>query len=141
MFGQRNDAPPETPFQHSDDCKTPDAQPEWGYVGAGRWERTCGCHAEVHYTRDTRLDPNSTAAEPSWRAHEHDPSCDASNIAAVVRIERRSPDGGWRSTCHVCTTTCIYWWDPQYTDHNGRRITREGSIFYQYELGRAPVAV
>jgi hypothetical protein len=38
--------PPAAPFRHEDECETPDAVPEWSYVGDSTWERVCSCGTE-----------------------------------------------------------------------------------------------
>ena len=80
--------------------------------------------------------PESAAAMPSWRAHQHAPGCEAAEVEAVVKIERRV-DGGWRSTCSVCTSQWVYYWRPDLTDERGSAIRREGNCLYQYELAQA----
>ena len=139
MFGKRK-ALAATPFDHSVDCRTPDARPEWSYMGNGRWERVCSCNTDYTYSESDEVDPNSPAAEPSWSAHEHALSCEATGIAAVVKIERREGGAGWRSTCAVCTTHCIYFWDPDRTDQRGRPISREANVRYRYETRHQLVA-
>jgi hypothetical protein len=94
MFGtKQRRAPTDTPFQHGEDCPTKNARPEWGRLGAGQWERVCNCRREVWSAPDERLDPNSAAAQPGWKAHQHAPGCEATEVEAVVKIERRV-DGG-----------------------------------------------
>jgi hypothetical protein len=133
MFGNRRKAPADSPFQHLEGCRTPDAAPSWGWLpGEGRWERVCGCHSEFRYVDDGTVDPNSAAAEPAWTAHLHAPSCEARDVAQVVKIGRYV-DGGWRSECVVCGTILIYWWSPDQTDRDGRPVRREGSVLYAYE--------
>ena len=133
MFGNWRKAPADSPFQHLEGCRTPDAAPSWGWLpGEGRWERVCGCHREFRYVDDGTIDPNSAAAEPAWTAHKHSPSCEASSVASVVRVERR-PDGGWRSTCLACGTIWIYWWNPDQADKDGRQVHRVGNVLYRYE--------
>jgi hypothetical protein len=132
MFGNRRKAPADSPFQHHEGCRTPDAAPSWGWLpGEGRWERVCGCHTEFRYVDDGTIDPNSAAAEPAWTAHKHSPGCEASSIALVVKVERR-PDGGWRSTCLACQTLWVYYFDAGRVDANGRPVIQEGPCLYQY---------
>jgi hypothetical protein len=132
MFGNRRKAPADSPFHHVEGCKTPDAAPSWGWLpGEGRWERVCGCHREFRYVDDGTVDPNSAAAEPAWTAHKHSPSCEASSIPSVVRVERR-PDGGWRSTCLACSTLWVYYLDAGRVDANGRPVIQDGPCLYQY---------
>jgi hypothetical protein len=71
MFGSKRKGPADSPLLHGEDCPTKDAKPEWGYEGNGRWQRVCNCHTEFAYNAATGLDPNSAAAEPSWRSHVH----------------------------------------------------------------------
>lgn len=131
MWGKRK-GPADTPFQHGEGCKTPDAKPEWGYMGNGRWERVCSCLTQYAHDAATGLDPNSAAAEPSWRSHVHSPSCEAQEVAQVVRVAKYE-DGGWRSECVVCGTSLIYWWDPDHRDRNDRPVRREANVLYAYE--------
>jgi hypothetical protein len=134
MFGSRRKGPAVTPFAHGEDCKTPDAEPEWFTEpgSGGRWQRVCSCRTEFAYPGDGALDPNSAAAEPAWSAHEHAPSCEATTVAQVVRVAKYE-DGGWRSECVVCGTICLFWWDPDHRDRNDRPVRREGNILYAYE--------
>jgi hypothetical protein len=139
MFGNRQrQAPTDTSFQHGEDCPTKNARPEWGHLGGGQWERVCNCRREVWSAPDERLDPNSAAAQPSWKAHQHAPSCEAAEVEAVVKIERRV-DGGWRSTCTVCTSQWVYFWRPDLVDKHGRPVRREANVLYTYELAHQPV--
>jgi hypothetical protein len=80
------------------------------------------------------VDPSSSAAEPSWRAHGHALTCEAAEVASVVKVEKRGRDAGWKSTCLVCGTMWVYFWDPERTDTKGRRVRAEGSVLYQYKL-------
>jgi hypothetical protein len=138
MFGAKTQRrPTDSEFLHDEGCPTPRATPEWGHLGAGQWERTCNCRREVWSAPDERLDPNSAAAQPSWKAHQHAPGCEAADIEAVVRIERRV-DAGWRSQCTVCTSMWLYFWDADRADRQGRPIRREANVLYQYQLKRAP---
>ena len=128
MFGtKQRKRPTDDPFQHAEECSTPKAQPEWGHLGFGQYERVCGCKRELWTAPDTRLDPNSELARPSWRAHQHAPNCEAAEVDVVVRVERRV-DGGWRSTCTVCTSMWLYFWDADRTDRQGRPIRREANV-------------
>jgi hypothetical protein len=142
MFGKRSNGHPpvDSEFIHGDDCPTKNARPEWGHLGGAQWERVCNCRREIWTAPDERLDPNSNGAMPSWRAHTHAPGCEAAEVEAVVKIERRV-DGGWRSTCTVCTTMLIYHWRPDLTDKWGRPITREANVLYQNELHHHPAPV
>jgi hypothetical protein len=141
MWGGRK-GPADTPFPHSEDCKTPDAEPEWWAEpgSGGRWQRQCSCHVEYAYASDGRLDANAPATEPSTRAHLHAPSCEAPEIAQVVKVGRYV-DGGWRSECMVCGTIWLYWWSPDQTDRNGRPVRREGMVLYEYELHHELAAI
>ena len=134
MFGSKRKGPADTPFAHSDDCKTKDAEPKWWSEpgSGGRWQRVCSCHTEYAHLDDGKLDPNASAAEPAWTAHYHSPSCSAQGIAQVVKVGRYV-DGGWRSECLVCGTIQLYWWAPDMTDRDGRPVRREGSVWYAYE--------
>lgn len=51
--------PADTPFPHTPECKTPDAEPQWMALGKGSFERICTCHREVvHWRqRESRPDP------------------------------------------------------------------------------------
>jgi hypothetical protein len=139
MFSTRTrKTPTDSPFVHSESCPTPKAEPEWGHLGGSEWERVCNCQREVWRAPDGRLDPNSLGAMPSWRAHIHAPGCEAAEVEAVVRIERRDGSGGWRSTCTVCTSMWLYFWDAERTDGQGRPIRREANVLYQYPLKRTP---
>jgi hypothetical protein len=141
MFGgTRRKPPPDEPFSHGPDCPHQDLQPEWGFqIGPARWERTC-CFTEIRYVVSGGIDPNSALAEPSWKAHRHSPDCAAAEVQAVVRVERREGGTGWRSTCSVCTTQWVYFWDADKTDRQGRPIRREANCWYQYELAQALVS-
>jgi hypothetical protein len=109
---------------------------------SGQWERVCRCHREaVTVLDDTALDPNSAAAEPAWTAHQHALTCEASDIASVVRVEKREAGTGWRTTCLACGSMCFYYWDPDRLDSSGRPIRREGDVRYQYELKHQTVAL
>ena len=137
MFGTKPQRrPTDSEFLHDEGCKTPRATPEWGHLGGSEWERTCSCRREVWRAPDGRLDPNSAAAQPSWKAHQHAPGCEAAKVEVVVKIERREGSSGWRSTCSVCTSQWIYYWRPDLTDERGRAIRREGNCWYTYELAR-----
>jgi hypothetical protein len=136
MFGNRRKAPADSEFVHEEGCPTPKAEPEWGHLGGAEWERVCSCRREVWHAPDGRLDPNSLGAIPSWRAHIHAPGCEAAEVEAVVKIERRV-DGGWRPTCSVCTSQWVYYWRPDLTDERGRAIRRDGNCWYTYELAQA----
>ena len=104
MFGTKTQRrPTDSEFLHSESCPTPKAEPGWGHLGGSEWERVCNCRREVWLAPDGRLDPNSPAAMPSVECTHHAPGCEAAEVEAVVRIERRV-DGGWRSTCTVCTS-------------------------------------
>jgi hypothetical protein len=137
VFGTKQKAPADSEFVHGEDCPTKNAWPEWGRLGGGQWERVCNCRREVWSAPDERLDPNSNAAMPSWRAHLHAPGCEAAEVEAVVRIERREGSSGWRSTCSVCTSQWVYFWDADRTDRQDRPIGREANVLYQYPLTRA----
>jgi len=138
MFGTKAQRrPTDSEFAHDEGCRTPRATPEWGHLGGGQWERVCNCRREFWTAPDERLDPNSNGAAPSWRAHNPAPGCEATEVEAVVKIERRV-DGGWRSTCSVCTSMWVYYWRPDLTDERGDAIRREGNCLYQYPLKRAP---
>ena len=139
MFGTKTQRrPTDSEFLHDEGCPTPRATPQWGNLGNGQWERTCNCRRELWTVPDGRLDPNSNAAMPSWRAHRHSPSCQAAEVEAVVKIERRI-DAGWKTTCPVCGTLGIFYWNPDAVDGNGRPIRREANVFYTYELAHQPV--
>jgi hypothetical protein len=138
LFGQRKARPTDSEFLHSEDCKTKGAEPQWGNEGDGTWSRTCSCRREIWRAPDAALDPNSQAARPASTAHRHAASCVASDVPAVVRIERRDGLNGWRSECTVCGSIWVYFWAPQMTDSSGRRLTREGPCLYQYELASQP---
>jgi hypothetical protein len=139
-------APADTPFDHDGHCRTPDATPQWHEEdGTDRWERVCSCSTQYAYGRSDELGPDDRAAEPSWRAHEHDLDCSGRDLAAIVEV-RPDPDGGWRSRCGLCNSISRYWWQPQYFDRDGDgepvRMTRMGMIQLQYELAHQsfPVA-
>jgi hypothetical protein len=137
VFGSKTQRrPTDSEFLHEEGCPTPRATPEWGRVGPSEWERTCSCGRELWRVADEQLDPNSNAAMPSWRAHIHAPGCEAAEVEAVLRIERRDGSSGWRSTCTVCTTQLVYFWDADRTDRRGRPIRREANVLYQYPLKR-----
>jgi hypothetical protein len=140
MFGAKTQRrPTDSEFIHDEGCKTPRAAPEWGHLGGSEWERTCSCRREVWRAADDRLDPNSLRAMPSWRAHRHSPSCEAAEVEAVIKIERRDGSSGWRSTCSVCTSQWVYYWRPDMVDEHGRPVRREANVFYTYELAHQPV--
>ena len=130
--------PTDSEFLHDEGCRTPSAEPEWGNLGNGQWKRVCNCRRGVWTAPDTQLDPNSNAAMPSWRAHIHAPGCEAAEVEAVVRIERRI-DAEWKTTCPVCGTLGIFYWNPDAVDGNGRPVRREANVFYTYELAHKPV--
>jgi hypothetical protein len=139
MFGTKSQRrPTNSEFVHSESCPTPKAEPGWGHLGGSEWERVCNCRREVWRAPDGRLDPNSAAAQPSWKAHQHAPGCEAAEVEAVVRIERRV-DGGWRSQCTVCTSMWVYFWRPDLVDKHGRPVRREANVLYTYELAHQPV--
>jgi hypothetical protein len=37
--------------------------------------------------------------------------CDGVAAPMVVKVERRD-GGGWRSTCSLCQSITLYWWEP-----------------------------
>jgi hypothetical protein len=139
MLATKTRKPPERPFGHTPDCRTPDRQPEWWSEPGtgGLWKRVC-CFTDTWRDTDAGIDPNSSAAEPTWEAHEHGPSCDATKVPQVIRTERREGNAGWRTTCLSCSYINLYFWRPDAVDQNGRSITREGSVRYVYPLKRAP---
>ena len=135
MFTRRK-PPPDEPFNHADGCPHQDLLQEWGFqIGPARWERTC-CSTETRYVVSGGIDPNSAAAEPSWKAHRHSPDCTAADIAAVVKVERREAGTGWRTSCSVCGTMSIFYSQPNLVDQQGRPIRHEGGCAYVYELAR-----
>jgi hypothetical protein len=136
--------PADTPFPHSPDCKFSSIQPAWTYLpgDGGAWERACRCHRQVVSAFDnTSIDPAGSAAEPAWRAAEHNTGCEATEVEQVVRIEKREAGSGWRATCLACTWVTIFYWDPDRTDKKGRPIDREANVRYRYELKRHPAGV
>jgi hypothetical protein len=80
---------------------------------------------------DGTVDPNSAAAQPARTAHHHSPSCEGTQLAQVVKVERR-PDGGWRSTWLACATLWVYYLDAGRVDADGRPVAQEGPRLYQY---------
>jgi hypothetical protein len=138
MFGTKR-RPPERPFGHTPDCPTPDREPEWWLEPGtgGLWKRVC-CFTDTWRDTDAGLDPNSSAAEPSWEAHEHGPSCEATKVPQVIRTEPREGGAGWRTTCLSCGWISIYYWQPDRVDAKGKPVIREGSVRYVYPLKRAP---
>jgi hypothetical protein len=109
-------------------------------MGNGRWERVCSCKTDYAYSENDEIDPNGPAAEPAWSGHQHAPSCEARYVAAVVKVERREAGTGWRSICTVCTTQCVYYWDPNRTDEKGRPVRAEANVRYQYPTRHQMVA-
>ena len=142
MFGRRK-APPDTPFLHGDRCKTSDAEPQWHESPDGRWQRVCSCGTEYRemYTGD--IAPNGPAAEPAKRAHEHVGECEGSEFDQMVTVEFSQLDRCWRSHCLICTSSYLYWYQPDRTemDLNGdiRPVYRAGNVLYSYELAREQV--
>jgi hypothetical protein len=131
--------PPASAFEHAEDCRTPDAEPEWYELEAEYWTRVCSCQSEYARTSTSGPDPSSEAARPSWRAHQHDHGCENPELAVVVRVEQLSSGdgGGWRSTCLSCATSCLYWLDPErqeWRDGQLVRVTFYGPVRYVYEL-------
>jgi hypothetical protein len=139
MFATKTRKPPDTPFPHTPDCKTPDAQPDWWLEPetGGLWKRVC-CFTDTWRDTDAGIDPNSSSAEPSWEAHDHGPGCEATRVQQVIRTERREGNAGWRTTCLSCGWINIYYWSPGRLDAKGQPVLREGSVRYQYLLKRAP---
>jgi hypothetical protein len=143
MFGRSRKPPSTPPFLHGDRCKTADAEPEWHESRDGRWQRVCSCGTEYKEMSSGQVEPASAAAEPSKRAHLHAPRCQGSGLDAVVIVEFSHPDRAWRSHCTVCTSSYLYWYEPDRTemDLNGdlRRVRRAGCVLYDYPLAREPV--
>jgi len=139
MFGRRK-TPPNTPFPHDDRCKTPAAEPEWFESKDHRWQRVCSCGEEYREMSTGEVEPNGWAAEPAKSAHEHAPECEGSEIASMVKVEFSSPDRAWRSHCMLCTTTALYWYQPDRTEMDAygdpRPVRRAGNVRYAYELAR-----
>jgi hypothetical protein len=140
MFATKTRKPPDTPFPHTPDCKTPDSQPQWWLESGtgGLWQRVC-CFTDTWRDTDAGIDPNSSSAEPSWEAHEHGPGCEATRVQQVIRTERREGNAGWRTTCLSCDWINIYYWSPGRQDAKGQPVLREGSVRYQYPLSARPV--
>jgi hypothetical protein len=139
----RSQPPPDTPFQHGDRCATRDATPEW-YDGSDcRWERTCSCGTEHREKATGEIEPAGRAAEPSKRAHEHFPECEGRGIASMVTVEFSSPDRCWRSHCMLCTSTWLYWYQPDRHETNvyGEPVPvrRAGNLLYDYALASEQV--
>ena len=133
--------PADTPFVHGPDCPFAKIAPAWSYIGERQWERACRCHTERVTVLDEAIDPASSAAEPSWRAAEHGPGCEATEIEQVVKVEKRENGTGWRTTCLACAQVTIFYLDLQRTDKKGRPIDREANVRYKYELKHQPVSV
>jgi hypothetical protein len=131
------------PFLHGDRCRTPAAEPEWYENGEHRWQRTCSCGDEYREMYTGQLEPTSPAAEPSKRAHLHAPGCEASGLDAMVAVEFSPPDRAWRSHCLLCTTTQLYWYQPDRVEMNDagdlHPVRRRGNTLYDYELARQQV--
>jgi hypothetical protein len=87
--------------------------------------------------------PNGPAAEPAKRAHEHAPGCEGRELGQVVTVEFSSPDRAWRSHCTLCTTTALYWYQPDRTEMDAygdpHPVRRAGNVRYAYELAREQV--
>jgi hypothetical protein len=85
----------------------------------------------------SRLPPRCGPARGSWRAHRHGVGCEHPDLEVVVRVERH-PDGGWRSSCSVCATTCSYWFDPERwerrRDRTMVRVSGAGPVRFSYLL-------
>jgi hypothetical protein len=133
----RSKPPANTPFAHNDRCKTPLAEPQWYDDGAGRWERMCSCGSE-HKAMDTgELEPAGQAAKPAKSAHAHFPECEGAQIASMVTVELSSPDRCWRSHCMLCTSTWLYWYQPDRHETNAYGepvpVRRAGNLLYDYE--------
>jgi len=140
----RSNPPPNLPFQHADRCATPDAEPEWFPNREGRWERVCSCGSEYKAMDTGELEPAGQAAEPAKSAHEHFPECEGRELASMVRIEFSQPDRCWRSYCMACTSTILYWYQPDRHETNfyGEPVPvkRSGNLLFDYELAAQQVA-
>ena len=150
MFARRQNVtrmsarpPVNTPFAHGDRCKTPLAEPEWYDDGAGRWERVCSCGSEQKAMDTGELEPAGQAAEPAKSAHAHFPECEGAQIASMVTVEFSSPDRCWRSYCLLCTSTWLYWYQPDRDETNAYGepvpVRRAGNLLYDYELASEQV--
>src|SRR5262245_48751341 len=151
MFGRRREGtqmparklPPALPFQHGDRCQTKDAEPEWYDSGDGRWTRVCSCGSEFQAMYSGELEPAGTAAEPAKSAHEHFPECEGAQVTSMVTVEYSSADKCWRSHCLLCTSTYLYWYQPDRheTNHYGEPVPvrRVGNLFYDYPLASEQV--
>jgi hypothetical protein len=143
MFGRSRKPPPNTPFQHGDRCKTPDATPEWFDSRDGRWQRTCSCGDEYREKSSDKITPNSPAARPAASAHVHSPECEGRGLDRVVTVEFVELDRAWRSHCMLCESTFWYWFQPGLTevgaDDELHPVHRRGNILYSYKLAREQV--
>jgi hypothetical protein len=135
--------PANTPFGYGDRCKTPNAEPEWFDSGDGRWQRTCSCGDEFKAMYSGELEPAGPAAEPAKTAHQHFPDCEGAQVASMVTVEFSSADRCWRSHCLLCTSTYLYWYQPDRheTNHYGEPVPvrRAGNLLYDYPLASEQV--
>ena len=143
MFGRSHKPPSAPPFLHGDRCRTSDAEPQWHESPDGRWQRVCSCGTEYREKSTGKIEPASPAAEPSKRAHLHVGECEGSELDQLVTVEFSELDRCSRSHCLICTSSYLYWYQPDRTemDLNGdlRPVYRAGIVLYDYELASEQV--
>lgn len=99
----------DTPFDHTAECKTPKATPEWNPRGEGHYERVCTCRTEISYPprwrRPDILDP---------AVMQHRPDCEIADkpellkLAVTVKQERTYDF----ANCTVCSMNWYAWEQP-----------------------------
>lgn len=90
--------PPNPPFQHTDRCRTPDAEPEWTDEGHGRWSRSCSCTVEHRLS----VEPEPAAVVDVARHRHIPPDCTGTAVVKVdVNGERYTRCGDCETSMHV----------------------------------------
>lgn len=111
--------PPNRPFPHTAECRTPDADPQWTPVGELHWEQVCSCHTAHFYGQRDRPAPPPDSELEAF-IHGLDPDTDQP-CDGVARLRWNANAEDWRIECRMCGSTTVYF-------PYRRRVQADGSL-------------
>jgi hypothetical protein len=93
------------------------------------------------------MDTATVRTTPPAGIKPHDrcyfPECEGAQVASMVTVEFSSPDRCWRWYCMPCTSTWLYWYQPDRHETNfyGEPVPvrRAGNLLYDYPLASEQV--